>query len=99
MHYDMKWIDRAAEKILSLVKEAEVGKIYEGKVTRIEKFGCFVELWPGAEGLVHISRLAKERVEKVEDIVKLGDIILVKCIGIDEKGRVDLSRKDALVKA
>jgi len=99
MHYDMKWIDRAAEKILSLVKEAEVGKIYEGKVTRIEKFGCFVELWPGAEGLVHISRLAKERVEKVEDIVKLGDIILVKCIGIDEKGRVDLSRKDALIKA
>lgn len=98
MHFEMKWIDSAAERILQLVREAEVGKIYEGKVTRIEKFGCFVELWPGTEGLVHISRLAKERVEKVEDIVKLGDIILVKCIGIDEKGRVDLSRKDALVK-
>ena len=97
MHMERKWIDAAAEKILSLVKEAEVGKIYEGKVTRVEKFGCFVEIWPGAEGLVHISRLAKERVEKVEDIVKIGDIILVKCIGIDEKGRIDLSRKDALI--
>ena len=97
MHQETKWIKLAAEKIESLVKEAKVGEIYEGKVTRIEKFGCFVEIWPGAEGLVHISRLAKERVEKVEDIVKLGDIILVKCIGIDEKGRIDLSRKDALI--
>ncbi|TNF09281.1 MAG: polyribonucleotide nucleotidyltransferase [Bacillota bacterium] len=96
MHQETKWIKLAAEKIEALVKEAKVGEIYEGKVTRIEKFGCFVEIWPGAEGLVHISRLAKERVEKVEDIVKLGDIILVKCIGIDEKGRIDLSRKDAL---
>ncbi len=97
MHQETKWIKLAAEKIESLVKEAKVGEIYEGKVTRVEKFGCFVEIWPGAEGLVHISRLAKERVEKVEDVVKLGDIILVKCIGIDEKGRIDLSRKDALV--
>ena len=97
MHSETKWIQSAADRILALVKEAKVGEIYEGKVTRIEKFGCFVELWPGAEGLVHISRLAKERVEKVEDIVSLGDQILVKCIGIDEKGRIDLSRKDALV--
>ncbi len=96
MHSETKWIESAAERILALVKEAKVGEIYEGKVTRIEKFGCFVELWPGAEGLVHISRLAKERVEKVESIVSLGDQILVKCIGIDEKGRIDLSRKDAL---
>ncbi|MBU1143557.1 MAG: polyribonucleotide nucleotidyltransferase [Firmicutes bacterium] len=96
MHSDMKWVDRAMERIAALVREAVVGEIYEGKVTRIEKFGCFVELWPGTEGLVHISRLAKERVEKVEDIVSLGDQILVKCIGIDDKGRVDLSRKDAL---
>ncbi|HAX03236.1 MAG: polyribonucleotide nucleotidyltransferase [Tenericutes bacterium GWC2_34_14] len=97
MHTESKWIQSAADRILALVKEAKVGEIYEGKVTRVEKFGCFVELWPGAEGLVHISRLAKERVEKVEDVVSLGDIILVKCIGIDEKGRIDLSRKDALV--
>jgi polyribonucleotide nucleotidyltransferase len=96
MHHETKWIHRAAEKIMELVKEAKVGEIYEGKVTRIEKFGCFVELWPGTEGLVHISRLAKERVEKVESVVSMGDQILVKCIGIDEKGRIDLSRKDAL---
>ena len=96
MHMETKYIESAAKKILDLVREVEVGKIYEGKVTRVEKFGCFVELWPGTEGLVHISRLAKERVEKVEDIVSVGDQILVKCIGVDEKGRVDLSRKDAL---
>jgi polyribonucleotide nucleotidyltransferase len=95
---ESKWIESAAKRILDLAREAEVGKIYEGKVTRIEKFGCFVELWPGTDGLVHISRLAKERVEKVESVVSLGDIILVKCIGIDEKGRIDLSRKDALDK-
>ena len=85
MHMDSKWIESAAQRILDLTREAEVGKIYEGKVTRIEKFGCFVELWPGTDGLVHISRLAKERVEKVESVVSLGDQILVKCIGIDEK--------------
>ncbi|MFA6801453.1 MAG: polyribonucleotide nucleotidyltransferase [Acholeplasmataceae bacterium] len=98
MHSDSKVIEKVSKIILDLVKVAEVGKIYEGKVTRVEKFGCFVELWPGTEGLVHISRLAKERVVKTEDVVSLGDQILVKCIGIDEKGRVDLSRKDALDK-
>ena len=82
-------------KINNIIREAEVGKIYEAKVVRIEKFGCFVEIWDGCEGLVHISKLAKERVEKVEDVVKVGDQILVKCIGIDEKGRIDFSRKDA----
>ncbi len=96
MHQEQEWIEKAAEYILHLVKEAKVGEIYEGKVVRIEKFGCFVELWKGTEGLVHISRLAKERVNKVEDIVSMGDQILVKCINIDEKGRIDLSRKDAL---
>ncbi|MGE4320349.1 MAG: polyribonucleotide nucleotidyltransferase [Acholeplasmataceae bacterium] len=96
MHSNSKVIDKVAQYIQDLVKVAEVGQIYEGKVTRVEKFGCFVELWPGAEGLVHISRLAKERVEKTEDVVSVGDQILVKCIGIDDKGRIDLSRKDAL---
>ncbi|TVP85071.1 MAG: polyribonucleotide nucleotidyltransferase [Acholeplasmataceae bacterium] len=96
MHMETQWIERAAQRILDLVREPKVGEIYEGKVVRIEKFGCFVELWPGTDGLVHISRLAKERVEKVESVVSLGDQILVKCIKIDEKGRVDLSRKDAL---
>ncbi len=96
MHMETAWIESAAQRILDLVREPEVGKIYEGIVTRIEKFGCFVQLWPGTEGLVHISRLAKERIEKVESVVSKGDQILVKCIGIDDKGRVDLSRKDAL---
>lgn len=96
MHQDSKYIKLAKAYIENLVKEAEVGKIYEGKVTRVEKFGCFVEIWPGTEGLVHISKLAKERVEKTEDVVSLGDIILVKCIGVDDKGRIDLSRKAAL---
>ena len=96
MHHDSKTIETVSEKILDLVREAKVGEIYEGRVKRIEKFGCFVELWPGTEGLVHISKLAKERVEKVEDIVSLNDQILVKCIKIDDKGRVDLSRKEEL---
>jgi polyribonucleotide nucleotidyltransferase len=96
MHMETAWIESAAQRILDLVREPEVGQVYEGIVTRIEKFGCFVQLWPGTEGLVHISRLAKERIDKVESVVSKGDQILVKCIGIDDKGRVDLSRKDAL---
>ena len=96
MHSDMVWIKKAKAMIENLTKQAEIGKIYEGTVVRIEKFGCFVELWKGTEGLVHISKLAKERVEKVESVVSVGDVILVKCIGIDDKGRIDLSRKDAL---
>ncbi|MDX9807093.1 MAG: polyribonucleotide nucleotidyltransferase [Acholeplasma sp.] len=96
MHSDMVWIKKAKAMIENLTRQAEIGKVYEGTVVRIEKFGCFVELWKGTEGLVHISKLAKERVEKVESIVSVGDVILVKCIGIDDKGRIDLSRKDAL---
>ena len=96
MHHDQNVIEEVARVILNLVREAEVGKIYEGVVKRIEAFGCFVELWPGTEGLVHISKLANERVEKVESVVSLGDQIMVKCIKIDDKGRIDLSRKDAL---
>ncbi|WP_051615676.1 polyribonucleotide nucleotidyltransferase [Haploplasma modicum] len=96
MHQDTKVINKVKEIILNLVRVPEVGKIYEGKVVRIENFGAFVELWEGQEGLVHVSKLSKERVEKVTDVVNLGDLILVKCIKIDEKGRVDLSRKDAL---
>jgi polyribonucleotide nucleotidyltransferase len=96
MHHDQKVIEEVARVILNLVREAEVGKIYEGVVKRIEAFGCFVEIWAGTEGLVHISRMAKERVEKVESIVSVGDKVSVKCIKIDEKGRIDLSIKDAL---
>jgi len=96
MHFDSKVINRVSQIISDIVKVPEVGKIYEAKVIKIEKFGAFVELWPNQEGLVHISKLDKAKVNKVEDIVKIGDKILVKCIKIDEKGRVDLSRKDAL---
>ena len=98
MHNVLQTARACLDHILNLVREAEVGQIYEGKVTRIEKYGVFVELWPGCEGLCHISRLAKERVAKCEDVVSLGNTILVKCIGINEKGQVDLSRKDALGK-
>ena len=74
---------------------AEPGKIYRAKVVSIKDFGAFVEFSPGAEGLVHVSELANFRVKKVEDIVRLGDEITVKCLGVDEKGRVRLSRKAA----
>ena len=85
------------QMIEEIVREVEVGKIYEAKVVKIEDFGCFVQLWPGCEGLVHISELATERVENTSDVVKLGDEILVKAMGTDKKGRQNFSRKAALV--
>ena len=88
--------NRAIEIITSLTKEPEVGEVYRGKVTRLMNFGAFVEILPGKEGLVHISKLAKERVEKVEDVVNVGDEIMVKVIEIDKQGRINLSRKDCL---
>ncbi len=87
---------RALEIIESLTADVEVGKIYLGKVTRIMEFGAFVEVLPGKEGLVHISQLAEQRVGKVEDVVSVGDEILVKVVKIDEQGRVNLSRKEAI---
>ena len=93
MHTDMYFINQAMKMIEDIIRSVEVGEVYNGKVVRIEKFGAFIELWPGQDGLCHISQIAKERVAKVEDVVKLGDIIAVKVIGVDEKGRVDLSRK------
>ncbi len=87
---------RAIEIIQNIVREAEVGEVYLGKVTRLMAFGAFVEILPGKEGLVHISKLANERVEKVEDIVNVGDEIMVKVVEIDKQGRINLSRKDCL---
>ncbi len=84
---------RAIEMIMNIVKEVEAGEIYLGKVTKIMNFGAFVEVLNGKEGLVHISQLAKERVNKVEDVVKVGDEILVKVMEIDPQGRINLSRK------
>ncbi|HIU64481.1 MAG TPA: polyribonucleotide nucleotidyltransferase [Candidatus Avacidaminococcus intestinavium] len=90
----------AAAKALAIIEgiiaEAEVGKTYTGKVTRLMNFGAFVEILPGKEGLVHISQLSTERVEKVEDVVSVGDEIAVKVIEIDQKGRINLSRKAVL---
>ena len=96
MHSNMETAKACLAYIVNSVKEAEVGTIYTARVTRIEKYGVFCELWPGTEGLCHISKLALERVEKPEDVVSLNDEIIVKCIGVNEKGQIDLSRKDAL---
>ena len=95
-HTDKDIIEKTRQMIEDIVKEVEVGKIYNAKVVKIEDFGCFVQLWPGCEGLVHISQLAKDHIAKVEDAVKLGDEILVKALGPDKKGRQNFSRKDAI---
>ena len=95
-HSNQEVIDRTAEMIKAVVREVEDGVIYTGKIVKVEDFGCFVELWPGCEGLVHVSHLAKERVEKPSDMVKVGDEIVVKSLGYDKRGRLNLSRKEAL---
>lgn len=87
---------KAIKIIEGIAGDPEVGAVYEGTVTRIMQFGAFVEFLPGKEGLVHISKLDKSRVEKVEDIVKVGDVIPVKILEVDKQGRINLSRKDAL---
>ena len=97
-HSDKDIIEKTKQMILDAVKEVEEGKIYPAKVVKIEDLGCFVQVWPGCEGLVHISELAHERVKKCEDIVSLGDEILVMAIGSDKKGRLNFSRKQALPK-
>jgi polyribonucleotide nucleotidyltransferase len=86
----------ARASIEGMTSEMEVGKSYRGRVVSIKEFGCFVEVFPGQDGLCHISELANFRVKQVEDIVKMGDEITVKCIGIDDKGRVKLSRRAAM---
>ena len=95
-HKDKNIINRTKEMIESVVREVEDGKIYVGKVVKVEEFGCFVELWPGCEGLVHISHLDTKRVEKTSDIVNVGDEIVVKAIGYDKRGKLNLSRKEVL---
>jgi polyribonucleotide nucleotidyltransferase len=92
---DEKTLNQSKKMIEDLVKEAKVGETYEGKVTRTTNFGAFVEIFPGKEGLVHISKLSHKRIGKVEDVVKVNDNILVKCIGIDNQGRVDLRKIDS----
>ncbi len=87
---------KAIKMIRDLTQEAEVGKLYLGTVRKVMEFGAFVEIFPGTDGLVHVSELAKERVQNVTDVLKEGDQVLVKCIGIDKQGKIKLSRKEAL---
>ena len=97
-HTDRNIINKTAERIKALTREVERGVKYTAKVVKVEDFGCFVELWPGCEGLVHVSQLAHERVEKPSDVVSVGDEIIVMSQGYDNRGRLNLSRKDALPK-
>ena len=97
-HTDADIIQKTKEMILDVVREVEPDKIYTGVVTKVEDFGCFVSLWPNCEGLVHVSELAHERVNKPKDIVKVGDEITVKSLGYDNRGRLNLSRKATLPK-
>jgi len=97
-HQNYEPLNKAAAMIEALARVAKVGEIYEGKVTRVEAYGVFVELFPGCEGLCHVSKLAHERVEHPKDLFKLNDSIKVIVAGIDEKGKVNVSRKDLLPK-
>ena len=87
--------DEAVRRVEEITAEAEVGVIYEGKVTRVVDFGAFVAIMPGTEGLLHISQIAEERVEKVSDYVNEGDLIKVKVLDVDQRGRIKLSMKEA----
>ena len=95
-HMDRAAINHAADMIRDIVREAKVGDIYEGKVIRIEKFGAFVNLFPGTDGLLHISKINHERVNKVEDVLNIGDTVRVKVTEIDDRGRVNVSAKALL---
>ncbi len=95
-HTDKEIIEKTANMIKDIVRTPEEGKIYNAKVVKIIEAGCFVEIWPGCEGMVHISELDTERVEHVSDIVKEGDEIIVKCLGYDKRGRLNFSRKAAI---
>jgi len=96
---DVEALNRAQAMVDELTQEAELEKLYTGKVRRITDFGAFVEIFPGTDGLVHISHLAEGRVERVADVVSEGDEILVKCIDIDPSGKIRLSRREALAEA
>ena len=95
-HSDQEIINKTRDMILEVVREVEEGEIYPAKVVKVEDFGCFVQIWQGCEGLVHVSELAHERVKEVKDVVSLGDEIVVKCLGLDKRGRLNFSRKQAM---
>lgn len=95
-HSDKEVIEKTKEMIQNVAREVEAGKIYSVKVLKVEDFGCIIELWPGCEGFVHISQLSTERVNKTEDVVSVGDTILVKALGVDKRGKQSFSRKEAM---
>lgn len=95
-HTDKEVIDKTKEMIVNVAREVEQGKIYSVKVLKVEEFGCVIELWPGCEGFVHISQLDTARVNKCEDVVSVGDTILVKALGLDKRGKQSFSRKEAM---
>ncbi len=95
-HTDRDIINKTAERIKNIAREVEIGKIYTGKVVDVEDFGIFVELWPGCEGLIHVSQLDTKRVEKPSDMFKVGDEVTAKATGYDKKGKLNLSRKELL---
>ena len=97
-HSDKDVIEKTAKWIKDIAREVEENVVYEGTVTKVEDFGCFVELWPGCEGLVHVSKLDTKRVEKPSDVVKVGDKLTVMSEGYDKKGRLNLSHKSVLKK-
>jgi polyribonucleotide nucleotidyltransferase len=89
-------VARALEMIKEMFAEVEVDTIYTGKIVSTTNFGAFMEMFPGKDGMIHISELADFRVNAVEDVVKVGDMVYAKCIGVDDRGRVKLSRKQAM---
>lgn len=97
-HMDREAINKAMKRIEEIVREAKVGEIYEAEVVRIENFGAFVRLFGNTDGLLHISKIAHERIDRVEDVLKLGDIVRVKVTEIDDKGKVSVSAKALLPK-
>lgn len=96
-HSDQDIIDKTVKMIEDVAREVEVGKVYEAKVVGVHDFGCFVEVWPGCEGLVHVSQLDTKHIDRVEDVVKEGDTILVKALGKDKKGKENFSRKEVIL--
>ena len=97
-HTDRDIINNTAERIKNIAREVEIGKVYTTKVVDVEDFGIFVELWPGCEGLIHVSQLDTKRVEKPSDMFKVGDEVIAIATGYDKKGKLNLSRKELLKK-
>ena len=95
-HTDRDVINRTADRIKDIAREVEIGKTYTCRVVSIQDFGIFVELWPGCEGLIHVSQLDTKRVDKPSDLFKVGDEVIAIATGYDKKGKLNLSRKDLL---